>query len=162
MQQSTFLNGPDRFRLAIEKMPTLLKQLLDARVVAVSARLTIPHSPGLYLFSELSVPTYVGQTRTLRKRYDQHTKERGDHNSASFAFLIARGLAAEAGCTVSLKRADLQVHPEFAPHFMIAKAKVAAMEFRYIINDDPIERSLFEIYAALHLKTEKYNSFETH
>ena len=27
---------------------------------------------------------------------------------------------------------------------------------------DPVERTLFEVYAALALGTEKFNSFETH
>ncbi len=36
------------------------------------------------------------------------------------------------------------------------------MDVRFILMPDPIERTLFEVYAALHLGTERYNSFETH
>jgi hypothetical protein len=36
------------------------------------------------------------------------------------------------------------------------------MQVRFILLDGPIERSLFEIYAAMALNTLVYNSFETH
>ena len=36
------------------------------------------------------------------------------------------------------------------------------MDVRFMVMRDPIERTIFEVYAALHLGTEHYNSFETH
>jgi hypothetical protein len=51
--------------------------------------------------------------------------------------------------------------PEFAPLFTAAKARVAAMPVRLIEIAGPIERTLFEVYAALALAT-PHNSFETH
>lgn len=36
------------------------------------------------------------------------------------------------------------------------------MEVQFIELDGPIERTLFEIYAALVLETDEFNSFETH
>ena len=152
----------DRFQTAIETMPEILATLLAAPKLGVAKRLEIPLKPGVYLFSEDGVPIYVGQTRKLRNRYDQHTGIENEHNQASFAFLIAKDAARRAGLVVKGKRKELQADPSFAPHFISAKQRVASMQFQFYVDDDPIRRSLFEIYAALKLETESYNSFETH
>jgi hypothetical protein len=60
-----------------------------------------------------------------------------------------------------LSRDARQMDPEFAPLFTAAKARVAAIRVRLIEIAGPIERTLFEVYAALALAT-PHNSFETH
>ena len=43
-----------------------------------------------------------------------------------------------------------------------AKKKLARMTVRYVEITSPVERYLFEVYAAIRLNTHKYNTFETH
>jgi hypothetical protein len=158
------VSGPHRFTTSVERMPAMLDDLRKAEKLTLERRLEVPRTPGCYLFSEGGKPIYVGQTRNLRRRYEQHTGAQRTHNEASFAFLVAksRAVAKVAAKVLALRRTELQAHPKFAPHFTKAKAQVAKMSFQFIKSADPVERSMFEIYAALHLGTEEFNSFETH
>lgn len=56
----------------------------------------------------------------------------------------------------------LEADEEFARHFDEAKSRVAVMDVQFIELADPIERTLFEVYASLALKTTEFNKFETH
>jgi hypothetical protein len=55
----------------------------------------------------------------------------------------------------------LQIAPEFSELFRDAKERVGRMTVRVIEITDPIEQTLFEVYAALALAT-PYNDFENH
>ena len=68
----------------------------------------------------------------------------------------------ESGPDLHGTREQRERDEDFAPRFLAAKARVAEMDVQFIVLDDSIERTLFEIHAALHLGTEEYNSFETH
>lgn len=46
--------------------------------------------PGIYMFSEGGKSLYVGRTHDVRRRYSKHTRRSGGHNSAPFAFKLAR------------------------------------------------------------------------
>jgi hypothetical protein len=54
-------------------------------------------------------------------------------------------------------RSVVESLPEFAAHFDHARKEVAEMEVQFIELHDPIERSLFEIYAALTFETDEFN-----
>ena len=141
-------------------MPLLLNELLAALPVERSA---IRNEPGVYLLSDDDSPIYVGQSRKLRTRLASHGRSSSDHASASFAFLLARADAQEAGVLLAaLSRRETEAHPPFAAMFDAAKQRVARMDVRVIEIPDPIVRSLFEMYVAEALGLEKYNSFETH
>jgi predicted GIY-YIG superfamily endonuclease len=120
----------------------------------------IPNAPAIYLFSEGEMLLYVGQTRGLNRRLGEHTRPSSRQNQASFAFLIAVEQAERAGIALSGSRDDQE--RELGDRFTAAKQRVAEMDVRFVEMDDPIERTVFEMYAALHLGTERYNSFETH
>jgi predicted GIY-YIG superfamily endonuclease len=120
-----------------------------------------PEEPGLYLFVEHGKPIYVGQTRNLRSRLAAHRRPSGSHNSASFAFLIAK-TQFKGGEGKKMTRVELQSDPDFKKLFDKAKKQVSEMEIRFILCEDPELRTVFEVYAAEHLGTKKYNSFETH
>ena len=122
----------------------------------------MPNPPGLYLFSDSARPIYVGQTRKLRTRLRQHTGERSRQNQASLAFNIAKRDAASAGVDVTRSREALAADAEFRLHLDEARRTVAAMSVQFIELDDPIRRTLFEVYATLLLQTTEFNSFETH
>jgi len=146
----------------VAELPGLLGRLLDAPAAKVADHEAIPEEPGIYLFSELDQPIYVGQTRKLRRRLKNHTNPLGKNNQATFAFLVAKEEAEEAGVDIGQYRAQLEADQEFTVHFQAAKLRVSEMDVRYIGLPGPIERSIFEIYAALALDTLVFNSFETH
>jgi len=150
------------FKAAVEKMPALLAALQAAPSLRVADHPRVPKASGIYLFSEGSRPIYVGQSRNLRNRLRQHTWARGRENAASFAFNIAKREAARVGIDVKRWRAVLEADPAFVPHFVSAQASVAAMTVQFIELEDPVVRTLFEVYVALALGLHEFNSFETH
>lgn len=82
-----------------------------------------------------------------------------DRYTATFAFRLAK-----QGCeqlSAGRTDAELESHPKFKPVFMAAKNRVSKMKVQYVEIRDPIEQTLFEVYAAESLGT-KHNSFETH
>ena len=142
-------------------MRPLLDRLLAAprspRAVA-----KVPPVPGIYLFSDGQRYRYVGQTRNLRARLGQHTRPSGTHYSATLAFLMAVERSKEAGVpTAGRRRLELQNDLGFAAHFASAKAEVASWDVQFIAVDNPLERTIFEVYVHAVLKTD-LNSFETH
>jgi hypothetical protein len=153
--------GVTEFEAAIALMPELLERLMAAPAAPRHAHERIPKVPGIYLFSE-NKPVYVGQTRNLQTRLRSHTSAKATENQASFAFLIGKEAAEQAGLDLAQTRKVLEADPQFAEHFAEAKARVSKMDVRWIELDDPIERTLFEIYAAMALNTVAFNSFETH
>jgi hypothetical protein len=154
--------GLRRFDEAVSKMPRLLEQLLEAPAHRVSDHPSVPNSPGIYLFSQDGEPVYVGQSRKLRQRLRHHTDLLSGQNRASFAFNIAKRDAGLAGLDVARFRQVLEADVDFAEHFDRAKHSVADMTVQLIELADPIERTIFEMYAALALHTSEFNSFETH
>ncbi len=153
--------GVAQFESATVLMPELLGRLLAAPAAPRNEHKKIPKVPGIYLFSEKQ-PIYVGQTRNLQTRLRNHTSAKATENQASFAFLIGKESAEQAGLDLEQTRKVLEADPDFAEHFAEAKTRVAKMDVRWIELNDPIERTLFEIYAALALNTVAFNSFETH
>jgi hypothetical protein len=105
---------------------------------------------------------YVGQARDLRRRLRRHTIPSSHSESATFAFILATEMAEGRGLDATATRKERLSRAEFNSVFLEAKERVAAMPVSFILIDDPIERTVFEMYAALHLGTERYNSFETH
>jgi hypothetical protein len=154
--------GVDLFDHLVADLPQLLDRLLSATAAPVAEHEQIPNVPGIYLFSELDHAIYVGQTRILRDRLGNHTNPLGKNNQATFAFNVAKDEAAKAGIDTAKFRAQLEADQEFASHFQTAKLRVSEMDVRFIELAGPIERSVFEIYAALALDTLVFNSFETH
>lgn len=83
--------------------------------------------------------------------------------SATFAFRIAKIEAKKRGLDTRRFGRELEADPEFVKLFLAAKQRVAAMEAQVIEMDDPITRTVFEVYAAVMLNTPKeYNDFQTH
>ena len=67
-------------------------------------------------------------------------------------------------CTARTRN-DLQQADDFKPLYDEAKARVRRMEFRVVEIADPIEQTVFEVYAALRLPTIRphgYNDFQNH
>ena len=142
--------------------PELLGRLLSAQSATRDNHNEIPQEPGVYLFSDEQRPRYVGQSRKLRSRLAQHTAQSGDRYSATLAFRIAIQQAREQGIPVDARtRDDLQADDAFKPVFTQAKRQVASWNLRFVEIEEPIPRTLFEVYVHLAPGTD-LNDFETH
>ncbi|MCW3001924.1 MAG: hypothetical protein JWQ20_1222 [Conexibacter sp.] len=156
--------GLARFREEVEAhLPGLLEELVACPVHRRGVGAPAPADPGVYLYSEADVPRYVGRTRDLRARWGQHTRPSSGQQSAPLAFNIAKREAARDEVDVKLPRTVLAADPRFVEHFTRAKARVRAMDYRFVRIDDPNLSTVFEVYAAICLETEgDFNLFETH
>lgn len=154
--------GRAHFHTMVDALPELLDRLVGAPANTVTGHNGIPERPGVYLFSDKVNPVYVGQTRNLRSRLRQHTSSTARENQAALAWRIALKEAAAAGHPVAGTRRQLEANPIVADHFTAAKSRVAAMDVRFIELDDPVTRTVFEVYAARALGTDEFNSWETH
>jgi len=155
--------GLERFRAEVEsRLPDLVEELVSCaphrRVVDRA-----PTTPGIYLYSEGDRHLYVGRTRDLSRRWADHTRPSSSINSASFAFNIAKRATAKEGVNVAIARLQLAVHPVFERAFIDAKARVRAMDYRFVRVDSAVLSTVGEVYAAMVLGTEgDFNEFETH
>jgi hypothetical protein len=114
------------------------------------------------MFTENGLPMYVGRTDDIRKRLANHRHR--SHNTATFAFLLARhetGIR-EASYQSSGSRADLlKNNATFCAAFDRARERIAAMDVKAIEEGDPVRQALLEIYAAF-VSGAKYNDFQNH
>ncbi|NEJ17633.1 hypothetical protein GR211_32340 [Rhizobium leguminosarum] len=116
------------------------------------------------MFSEGGNSLYVGRTRDVRKRYGQHTRRSSGHNSAPFAFKLARettGFLKSDYRPGETSRAGLLLKPEFASAFADAIERIRRMEFRFVEEADPTRQCLLEVYVSV-VCGSPYNDFDTH
>ena len=151
-------------------MPGLLCKLKSDTLRCRNATGKLPKR-GIYVFYEGGKPIYVGRTNDMRRRIREH----GSLNptkAATFAYLIAKrklkakGIVPEAKSGKPASRitnADVENHPGI---IKAARKRARKMQFRVVKVTDPIEQTLFEVYAALQLGTMRqqggYNDFENH
>ena len=145
----------------VKQMPTLLKQLMSQPLRSWNNRGLLPQK-GVYVFYEDGKPVYVGRTNTMSRRLNEHGNPSSRHNSATFAFNIAKRKAKKQGMNTQLKRSQLEVDPAFSKLFLEAKTRVSKMPVRVIEISEPITQTLFEVYAVMCLDTREYNDFDTH
>lgn len=126
------------------------------------APVSLAGKPGIYLFSESGRPLYIGRTDNLRKRLANHRHR--SHNTATFAFLLARHETGKRDATYqpSGSRADLLKNdPTFSAVFDRARTRIGEMDVRVVEEADPVRQALLEIYAAF-VSGASYNDFENH
>ena len=149
------------FQDLVDQLPGLLDQLVRSPARPWSDLGLLPNK-GIYVFCEDDKPIYVGRTNRMRARLRQHAQPSSTHYSATFAFILAREAAAERGIALSGTRGELERDPAFSALFTESKQRVSRMRVRAIGIDDPIMQTVFEVYAAMVLKTSRYNDFDTH
>jgi hypothetical protein len=150
------------FRQHIEALHPKFEKLISMPPVKAGVFIEVPPPRGVYLFSEGENHLYVGRTNRLRQRYRDHCRPSSSHNSAPFAFKLARFATdklTRSYVAGPLTRKGLSANEEFAAAFIVTKARVAAMDFRYVGEDDPNRQCLLEIYCAIALST-RYNDFD--
>ena len=126
---------------------------------------------GIYVFYESGKPIYVGRTNRMRKRIQEHGSPSAT-KASTFAYLVAKreleaiGISpvAQSGKPTSrITNKDVEKHPCI---INAARERIGKMLFRVVEITDPIEQTLFEVYAALALETTRqqggYNDFENH
>ncbi len=121
-------------------------------------------SRGIYLFSEGDRHLYVGRSNRLLARYRNHWMPNKTEREAAFAFKLAREATGSVKATYQKgagSRKDLAIEPVFVAAFTAAKARIKAMEYRWVEETDPTSQCLLEIYTAVVLGT-PYNDFDTH
>ena len=101
------------------------------------------------MFTEDEEHLYVGRTNTIRKRLQNHCRPSSGHNSATFAFRLARQITGQKIATYTEKgsRSELENDPEFGPIFIAQKERVRNMSVRYVSEPDPMKQALLEMYV---------------
>jgi hypothetical protein len=122
----------------------------------------VPQS-GIYLFSEAGENLYVGRTNTIRKRLQNHCRPGSGHNSATFAFRLARQVTGMTQATYTVKgsRQELERDPEFSPVFIAQKLRVRNMNVQFVSEPEPMRQALLEMYVSVSLGT-PHNDFDNH
>lgn len=153
----------EKFRTHVEALDPSFKALLARRSFCGSALPPGIPSRGIYLFSEGERHLYVGRSNGIRKRLQGHCRPSAGHNSATFAFRIAREMTGNVTATYLTQgsRADLEKDPAFAEAFSMAKDRVRAMDIRCVEEVDPMRQAILEMYVALSLET-PFNDFDNH
>jgi len=99
----------------------------------------------------------------MRSRLQEHCRPSSGHNSAPFAFRLARELTGKTAASYETEgsRGSLEIEPGFAAAFTAAKKRVRRMSVRFVAESDPMRQALLEMYVAVALKT-PYNDFDNH
>jgi GIY-YIG catalytic domain len=152
-----------RFSELVETLAPKLKALQTMHPFSNGALPRDMPKSGIYLFSEGRRHLYVGRSNNIRQRFGHHCRPSSPHNQAVFAFLLAREKTKRTIAVYKKgegNRSWLVQRPDFLAAFLEAKARVRAMDFRFVEQSDQTRQALLEIYAAVVLET-KYNDFAT-
>lgn len=155
-------SGADEFKKIVDQLEPLLTRLTGSPKAKLADHPSIPKAAGIYLFSEGPNPIYVGQSRNLHQRLRQHTATSSKENSAPFAFNLALREAEAQGLDTTGTRSEIAARPEFDVLFRDARRRVTEMNVQVVEVDDPVTRTIFEVYAARILATDEFNSWDTH
>ena len=157
----------------VKKMPEYLEGLKACKPFIPDGRgdlrrngKPLPKVKVVYCFYEGDKPLYVGRTDNLNGRIPDHRQPANNHNLASFAFNIAKKDVEERHPNEKvdgLSRDDLSEMPIFDQAFTDAKERVREMSVRFVEIEDPIEQTIFEVYAHMELGTPpRFNNFGNH
>ena len=151
------------FRQHIESLEPSFQRLIQMVPVTVATLPMDAPMSGIYLFTEDEQHLYVGRTNTIRKRLQNHCRPSSGHNSATFAFRLARQITGQTIATYTEQgsRSALENDPQFSPIFIEQKARVKNMNVRYVSEPDPMKQALLEMYVSVSLAT-PHNDFDNH
>ncbi|MBS0186557.1 MAG: GIY-YIG nuclease family protein [Planctomycetes bacterium] len=158
------LINPD-FAAMIEKLPPSLERLMAMVPVTIATLPPVEAMPksGIYWLSEGSASIYVGRSRRIRERLQEHVRPSSGHNQASFAFLLAREMTGRLDATYKAvgSRASLLTEVPFGAAFSQAKERIRRMDLRFVEETHPVCQCLLEVYVATVVKA-RYNDFDSH
>jgi len=148
----------------VESLRPKLERLLAMQPVSACQVPRDAPKRGVYVLSEKGQHLYVGRSNDVRERIGRHCKTGATERMAAFAFRLAREATGKLKATYKKgkdSRKDLMEDPVFLAAFDAAKARIRAMELRYVEETDPVRQMLLEVYVAVVLKT-PHNDFDNH
>jgi hypothetical protein len=153
----------EQFRQHIESLHLSFERLRDSTSFQFASLPKALPKAGVYLFSDGGRHLYVGRTNSIRSRLQQHCRPGSSHNSAPFAFRLAREARKVLQATYKThgSRAHLLQDPDFALAFSDAKARLRTMNIRVVEESNPLRQALLEMYIAVALAA-PYNDFDNH
>lgn len=95
----------NQFKATIDKMPSLLDQLQRQPFLKRDTLTSVPKQ-GIYVFYEERKPIYVGRSKRMRERIQEHGRPSSGHNSAPFAFNLARDMMKDNGTLTGRETRD--------------------------------------------------------
>lgn len=153
----------EHFRLHIESLHPSFEALVQSAPFTFGSMPKELPKAGIYLFTEGDRHLYVGRTNNLRKRLQGHCSPGSSHNTAAFAFRLAREACNVTKATYKREGSRVQLMKEtaFAAAFVAAKGRLRAMHVRVVAENGPIRQALLEMYVAVVLEA-PYNDFDNH
>ena len=147
-----------RLRVALAKpSPMSLFSTRGVGVKTILAKLQRREDfSGCYVLLQNGKPFYVGISRTVIGRLQQHVKGE-THFNASLAY----GMAANKS-PHEMTRDEAMADTEFRKEFDMARSLLQNSSVAFIEIDNPLELYIFEAYCAIELDTCEWNSFKTH
>ena len=113
---------------------------------------------GIYLFMKNSAPFYVGISKHVLKRINQHVKGT-NHFTSSLAYRIgANEFRRKNGVGHKGGRDGL----DFGKYGSLAKSNLFKCEVAWLQIDDDIDLFLYEVFLSMKFGTLLYNEFKTH
>ena len=112
--------------------------------------------PGCYVFLDAGRPVYVGISRGVIKRLIQHLNFES-HYSTSLVYRMA-----SEEYPHEMRRDQAMKDDQFRAVFLAAQTRLREMKIAFIEVDNDLELYLFEVYAAMKLDTDTWNTFRTH
>jgi hypothetical protein len=151
------------FQNLIESLEPSFQRLVNMKPVKVSSLPADTPLAGIYLFSENDKHLYVGRSNRIRQRLQEHCRPSANHNTAPFAFRLAREATGKTNASYVEKdsRVHLESQPEFKSAFTEAKHRVGCMQVRFVSEFDPLRQALLEMYVSICLET-PHNDFDNH
>lgn len=152
-----------RFAATVETLHPSFERLMTMAPVSQGRLPRDMPKSGVYLFSESGRHLYVGRSNGLRARYGRHCLPGATHRMAAFAFRLAREATGRTVASYKAgldSRAGLISDAAFLEAFTNAKARIRAMDYRFVEEREQTRQALLEIYCAVVLET-PFNTFAT-
>lgn len=139
-----------KFARMVERLHPLFLKLKNGPTL--SSAKNMPRK-GVYLFSKNGKHLYVGRSNNIPRRYRAHRGAGSNHNSASFAYLLACKTcrSPRASYRKGDGRKERMGKRKFRKAFDDAKQRIRAMEFRAVREDNQKRQALLEVYCAVAL-----------
>lgn len=130
---------PERFAGQLEVVEASFRRLVAQPLVRMDQhRSTTPKRGGVYVIVEQDCAIYVGRTRHLRRRLNDHLS-----SAVSKAALAVRMARCRTGLSANYKKERsaphlLETNEEFRRAFYSATERIRAMHVRYVIEEDDV------------------------
>jgi predicted GIY-YIG superfamily endonuclease len=147
-----------RLQRAIES-PLAATTFVGSKSVTRNLLSTVGRSadfPGCYIFIDQDSPVYVGISRGVLKRLVQHLNF-DSHYSASLVYRMA-----SEDYPHEMKRDQAMKDEQFKAVFFSAQDRLRQMKVAFVEVANDLELYVCEVFVAMRLDTDTWNTFRTH